>query len=82
MIQLVPIRKVIDRRGMKLSINQFMLRSGVSLNTARRYWYNAQSGVDGGAPLQMIHFPTIQRVADALGVDWRDLLEDSDDNAN
>jgi hypothetical protein len=58
------------------SISKLQIEARVSMGTARRYWYGTQDGTPGGPPMTLVDLNTATRVATALGVDWRDLVED------
>jgi hypothetical protein len=58
------------------SISRLQIEARVSMGTARRYWYGTQDGTPGGQPMTQIDLSTIARIAAALEVDWREIVED------
>ncbi|MCG8349694.1 MAG: hypothetical protein MI924_18165, partial [Chloroflexales bacterium] len=51
--------------------------AGISMGTARRYWYGTRDGTENGEPMTTLDLLTIEKVAQAIGVSsWKDLVED------
>lgn len=69
-----PVRSVVSPD--EWNISRLQLAAHVSMTTARRYWYGTQDGTETGEALRQIDLVTIAKVAAALGVSWRDLIED------
>lgn len=72
MARVKPVRSIAP----ELSISRLQMEARISMGTARRYWYGTQDGTPSGRPMTHVDLPTIVRVAAALKMDWRDLVED------
>jgi len=70
------IRELAEARG--LNISQLQRRADITMNTARRYWYNTKDGKAEGPPLEELNLPVLRAIADVLGVKVRDLLTEED----
>jgi hypothetical protein len=76
MPRLKPVRDVATARDPAANISKLQLEAKISMGAARRYWYGTRDGTEDGEQLIEINFPILGKIAAALGVDWRDLVED------
>ena len=60
---------------------QLCRKTGLSLHSLRRYWYNTSAGTCEGAPLAQVHLPSLGKLAAALDVHPRELIEWDDPTA-
>ena len=74
--QVKPIKDIALARDPTMSISKLHFAAGISMGAARRYWYGTKDGNEKGEPMVVVDLPTITKVADALGVHWKDLVED------
>lgn len=72
------VREIAESQG--LSMYMLQKRSGVSMGTVRRYWYNTSNGRDTGPELKVVALDQLGSVAKVLGVSAGDLLEDTEGN--
>ncbi len=72
----LKIRELAEAQGMNIS--QLQRRADITMNTARRYWYNTRNGKADGDPLEELNLPVLQAIAGVLGVKVRDLIGDED----
>jgi transcriptional regulator with XRE-family HTH domain len=70
------IRELAEARG--FNISQLQRRADITMNTARRYWYNTKDGKAEGLPLEELNLPVLKAIAAVLGVKVRDLLSEED----
>jgi transcriptional regulator with XRE-family HTH domain len=70
------VDEVAKERGMNIS--QLQRRADIAMRTARRYWFNTQTGNTTGEPLKEISLEVLAAIAAALGVKTRDLFADED----
>jgi hypothetical protein len=66
------VKEFADAR--KLTISKLGRDADISLPSARRYYYGTGDGRADGPPLQSIDLPTLEKIANALGVNTLDLL--------
>ena len=71
-----PVKDVVLARDPDMSISKLHFAAGISMGAARRYWYGTRDGTEDGEPMTVVDLPTIARVAKAVGVPWKDLVED------
>jgi DNA-binding Xre family transcriptional regulator len=69
----LKLKELAEARG--LNLNQTALRSQISLNVIRRYWYSSSTGRQGGPPLTEVRLDFLERLADLLECDVTDLLQ-------
>lgn len=67
---------VAKERGMNLS--QLQRKADIAMRTARRYWFNTQTGNVTGEPLKEISLEVLSSIAKALDVRVVDLIVDGD----
>jgi len=70
------VDQVAKERGMNLS--QLQRKADIAMRTARRYWFNTQSGNTTGEPLKEISFEVLGAIAKALEVRVIDLITEED----
>ncbi len=70
------VNVIAKERGMNLS--QLQRKADIAMRTARRYWFNTQSGNTTGDPLKEISFEVLGAIAKALEVRVVDLISDED----
>jgi transcriptional regulator with XRE-family HTH domain len=70
------VRELAQSRGLNLS--QLQRRADIAMRTARRYWFNTQSGNVAGEPLKEVSFDVLQSIASVLGVTAKDLIENGE----
>ncbi len=62
-------------------MSQLHKRSGVTLPTIRRYWYNTGDGkTESDKPLQEVNIGALEAIARVLGVDVSELIESTRDS--
>jgi hypothetical protein len=71
-----PIRDIALARDPDMSISRLHFAAGISMGAARRYWYGTKDGTEEGEPMTVVDLPTIAKVASAIGVPWKELVED------
>jgi hypothetical protein len=71
-----PIRDIALARDPDMSISKLHFAAGISMGSARRYWYGTRDGSEDGEPMTVVDLPTINKVAKAIGVPWKELVED------
>ena len=71
-----PVRDVALARDPEMSISKLHFAAGISMGAARRYWYGTRDGTEEGQPMTVVDLPTIDKVAKALGVSWKELVDD------
>lgn len=69
----LKIREVAENQGLNKS--QLQLKSGVTMPTIRRYWYNTRGGNVEGEPLVELDLVVLDMLAKTLGVSDMDLIE-------
>jgi DNA-binding Xre family transcriptional regulator len=70
------VNEIAKERGMNLS--QLQRKADIAMRTARRYWFNTQSGNTTGEPLKEISFEVLGAIAKALEVRVVDLISEED----
>src|SRR5262245_36102126 len=70
------VDKVAKEKGMNLS--QLQRKADIAVRTARRYWFNTQSGNTTGEPLKEISLEVLSAIAKALEVRVVDLIAEED----
>ena len=73
------VDQVARERGVNLS--QLQRKADIAMRTARRYWFNTQSGNTTGEPLKEISFEVLAAIAKALEVKVVDLIAEEDRHA-
>ncbi len=73
------VNEVAKERGMNLS--QLQRKADIAVRTARRYWFNTQSGNVTGEPLKEISLEVLSAIAKALEVRVVDLISEEDRHA-
>lgn len=68
------VREVAEAQGINLS--KLQRSADVAMRTARRYWYNTQTGNVEGKALEEISLPVLKRMAAVLKVKIAELIED------
>ncbi len=77
MARVLPIKDIALARDPTMSISKLHFAAGISMGTARRYWYGTKDGTEDGEPMVVVDLPTIAKVAKAIGVSsWKELVED------
>ena len=71
-----PVRDVALARDPEMSISKLHFAAGISMGAARRYWYGTRDGTEEGQPMTVVDLPTIDKVAKAVGVSWKELVDD------
>ncbi len=71
------LREVAQTQGLNMS--QVQRRSGLTMGVVRRYWYNTANGLAEGDPLVMVSLEHIDKLAEVLGVEPGNLLEEDDE---
>jgi len=71
-----PIRDIALAHDPTMSISKLHFAAGISMGAARRYWYGTKDGTEEGEPMVVVDLPTIVKVAAAIGVPWKELVED------
>jgi hypothetical protein len=76
-VRVRPIKDIALTLDPTMSISKLHFAAGISMGTARRYWYGTKDGTEQGAPMVVVDLPTIVKVAKAIGVSsWKELVED------
>lgn len=70
------VRELAEAKGLNMS--QLQRRSGVTMPSVRRYWYNTKDGKADGEPLVEINLSVLDAIALALGVELHNLIEPRD----
>ena len=73
------VDEVAKEQGVNLS--QLQRKADIAMRTARRYWFNTQSGNVTGDPLKEISLEVLTSIAKALGVRVVDLISEEDRHA-
>lgn len=73
----LKVREVAEAQNLNLS--QLQRRSGVTMPSVRRYWYNTRDGKSEGEPLLEVNLTVLEAIADALKVDVTQLIEKSEE---
>jgi transcriptional regulator with XRE-family HTH domain len=68
------VRHLAHARGIR-TLSEFSRASGLGLSTARRVWYSTASGKRGGAPLSMLSFDLLERLAAFFDVPVGELFD-------
>src|SRR4051794_31988615 len=76
MARVRAIRDVALACDPEMSISKLHFAAGISMGAARRYWYGTKDGTEDGEPMIVVDLPTIEKVAKAIGVPWKELVED------
>ena len=76
MTRVLPVRSYALARDADMSISKLHFAAGISMGAARRYWYGTRDGTEEGEPMTVVDLPTIVKVAHAVGVSWKELVED------
>lgn len=74
-----PLKSVIEHMDDDWTIGKLLRRADIAPNTARRYWYGTRDGRPDGEAMVTIDLMTLRKVADTVGLDWQDLIDDTDD---
>src|SRR5262245_49635547 len=72
----LKVRELAEAQGLNMS--QLQRKSGVTMPSVRRYWYNTRDGRSEGEALKEIDLGVLAAIAAVLGVKSRDLLTDED----
>lgn len=72
----LKVRELAEAQGVNMS--QLQRKSGVTMPSVRRYWYNTKDGKAEGPPLSEVNLTVLAAMAAALGVKSRDLFTDED----
>jgi transcriptional regulator with XRE-family HTH domain len=72
----LKVRDIAEEQGFNMS--QLQRKSGVTMPSVRRYWYNTRDGKSEGHPLREVDLTVLAAIAAALGVKTRDLFTDED----
>lgn len=72
----LKVREIAESQGLNMS--QLQRRSGVTMPSVRRYWYNTKDGKVEGRPLSEVNLVVLAAIAGVLGVKSRDLFTDED----
>jgi transcriptional regulator with XRE-family HTH domain len=72
----LKVRELAESQGMNMS--QLQRKSGVTMPSVRRYWYNTKDGKVEGQGLREVDLSVLAAIAAALGVKSRDLFTDED----
>jgi transcriptional regulator with XRE-family HTH domain len=68
------VREIAESQNMNLS--QLQRKADIAVRTARRYWFNTRSGNVTGEPLEELSLEVLGRIARALEVSVKDLIDD------
>jgi len=66
------VREIAEARGLNMA--RLQIRAGVGMPSVRRYWYGTRDGSAAGEPLKEVDLAVLQAIAQALGVEARDLF--------
>ncbi|HEU4324478.1 MAG TPA: helix-turn-helix transcriptional regulator [Roseiflexaceae bacterium] len=72
-VLLLRVRALAEERNMNMS--QLQKRSGLTMPTIRRYWYNTKDGKSEGASMEEVNIAVLEAIARVLGVRAMDLFE-------
>jgi hypothetical protein len=72
----LKVREVAEAQGLNMS--QLQRKSGVTMPSVRRYWYNTKDGKVEGQSIREVDLTVLAAIAAALGVKSRDLFTDED----
>ena len=70
------VDEVAKERG--INISQLQRKADIAMRTARRYWFNTQTGNTTGEPLKEISLEVLSAIAKALEVRVVDLISEED----
>lgn len=72
------VRDIALARDPTMSISKLHFAAGISMGTARRYWYGTSDGSDKetAEPMTVVDLVVLEKIGTAIGVDWKDLLGD------
>ena len=70
------VKELAESQGLNMS--QLQRKSGVTMPSVRRYWYNTRDGKVEGQALQEVDLTVLVAIAGVLGVKMRDLFTDED----
>jgi hypothetical protein len=59
-----------------MNLSQLQRKADIAVRTARRYWFNTRSGNVTGEPLEELSLEVLGRIARALEVSVKDLIDD------
>ena len=76
MARVKPVKYTALAHDPDMSISKLHFAAEISMGAARRYWYGTKDGTEDGEPMTMVDLPTIEKVAKAIGVPWKELVED------
>lgn len=71
-----PVRDFALAHDEEMSISKLHFAAEISMGAARRYWYGTRDGTEDGEPMTVVDLQTIVKVAQAVGVPWKELVED------
>src|ERR1043165_9661256 len=72
----LKVDKVAKERG--INISQLQRKADIAMRTARRYWFNTQTGNTTGEPLKEISLEVLSAIAKALEVRVVDLISEEE----
>lgn len=72
----LKVREIAEAQGLNMS--QLQRKSGVTMPSVRRYWYNTKDGKSEGEALSEVNLSVLGAIASVLGVKTRDLFTDED----
>ena len=72
------VREVAEQQG--LTMYALQKKSGVSMGTVRRYWYNTSDGKEYGPPLKVVFLDQFGLIATALDTTPGELIEELEEN--
>lgn len=72
----LKVRELAEAQNLNMS--QLQRKSGVTMPSVRRYWYNTRDGKSEGEPLIEVNLAVLAAIAHALGVKTRDLFSEED----
>lgn len=72
------VRDIALARNPEMSISKLHFAAEISMGAARRYWYGSSDGTDTeqAEPMTTVDLVVLDKVAKAIGVHWKDLIED------
>ena len=76
----LKVREIAEAKGWNMS--KLQRQSGVTMPSVRRYWYNTRDGKAEGEPLLEVNLAVLDAIAQALGVESRDLIKPRDPTAH
>lgn len=66
------VRELAEKDGM--TMGAFQRRTGVSMSTARRFWYSTSDGKVDGPPLKQVSLEVIEQIANFFDVEPGELF--------